>query len=49
VVNSPPPSAGDVGLIPGQRTDIPRAAGLLSPWAVTREPLHPNKDPAQPK
>lgn len=49
VVNSPPPSAGDMDLIPCQRTEIPQAAGLLSPWVLTREPLHHNEDPTQPK
>ena len=30
VVKSPPPSAGDSGLIPGQGTKIPHATGQLS-------------------
>ena len=31
VVDSPPSSAGDMGLIPGGGTNIPQATGLLSP------------------
>ena len=38
VVKNPPSSAGNAGLIPGQGTKIPHAAGQLSPCATTREP-----------
>ena len=31
VVKNPPYNAGDAGLIPGQGTKIPHAAGQLSP------------------
>ena len=31
VVKNPPSTAGDAGLIPGQGTEIPHAAGQLSP------------------
>ena len=31
----------DTGLIPGQGTKIPHAAGQLSPWATTREACAP--------
>ena len=31
VVKNPPSNAGDWGLIPGQGTKIPHAAGQLSP------------------
>ena len=43
VVKSPPSNAGDTGLIPGQRTKIPHAAGQLSPWATTNELIHLNE------
>ena len=39
-VKSPPSSAEDAGLIPGQGTKIPRAAGQLS--LCTLEPVHHN-------
>ena len=35
--------AGDMGLIPGRKTKIPRAAGQLSLHAATRESMHPNE------
>ena len=38
VVKNPPSSAGDPGLIPGQGTRIPHAAGQLSPRTTTTEP-----------
>ena len=45
-------SAEDMGLIPGHRTKMPRAAGQPSPWGATTEPTqhsqeleHRNKDP----
>ena len=38
VVKNPPSNAGDAGLIPGQGTKIPHAAGQLSPLAATTEP-----------
>ena len=37
VVENPPYNAGDVGLIPGQGTMIPHAAGQLSLCATTAE------------
>ena len=37
-VKNPPSNAGNSGLIPGQRTETPRAAGQLSPHATIREP-----------
>ena len=37
VVKNLPYNAGDVGLIPGQGTKIPHAAGQLSPRATTTE------------
>ena len=37
VVKNPPYNAGDVGLIPGQGTKIPHAAGQLSPSDTTTE------------
>ena len=39
VVKNPPYNAGDMGLIPGQGTKIPHAAGQLSPCATTTEPV----------
>ena len=42
VVKYPPFNAGDAGLIPGQGTKIPRAAGQLSPHATTTELEHLN-------
>ena len=42
VVENPPCNAGDVGLIPGRETKIPRAAGRLSPRTATPEPVHLN-------
>ena len=37
MVKNPPSNAGDAGLIPGQGTKIPHAAGQLSPHATTTE------------
>ena len=37
VVQNPPYNAGDAGLIPGQGTKIPHAAGQLSLCATTTE------------
>ena len=37
VVKNPPSNAGDTGLIPGQGTKIPHAAGQLSLRATTTE------------
>ena len=37
VVKNPPSNARDAGLIPGQGTKIPHAAGQLSPCATTAE------------
>ena len=44
-----PSSAGDTGSIPGWETKIPHALGRLCPHTATTEPVHRNKDPAQPK
>ena len=38
VVKNLPSTAGDAGLIPGQGTRIPDAAGQLSPCTTTTEP-----------
>ena len=38
MVKNPPSNAGDVGLIPGQGTKIPHAAGQLSPHSSARAP-----------
>ena len=38
VVKNPSCNAGDAGLIPGQGTKIPHAAGQRSPHATTTEP-----------
>ena len=43
VVENPPSNAGDAGLIPGQGTKIPHAAGQLSPRTTTTEPVRLNK------
>ena len=49
VVKNLPSNAGDVGLIPGWGTKIPRASGLQSPRASTREkPTCHNGDSMQP-
>ena len=37
VVKNPPYNAGDAGSIPGQQTEIPDAAGQLSPRDTTAE------------
>ena len=37
MVENPPSSAGDTGLISGWGTNIPRATGQLSPCTTTRE------------
>ena len=42
VVKNPPSNAGDVGLIPGQGTKIPHAAGQLSLCAATTEHMGHN-------
>ena len=39
----------DTGSVPGAGTKIPRASGKLNLHTSTAEPLHCNKDPAQPK
>ena len=44
-----PSSAGDTGSIPGWETKIPHALGRLCPHTATTDPVHRNKDPAQPK
>ena len=40
VVKNPPYKAGDTGLIPGQGTKMPHAAGQLSPRTTTTELVH---------
>ena len=42
MVKSLPSSAGDVGVIPGLGTKIPRAAGQLGPRATATELAHRN-------
>ena len=42
VVRNPPCNAGDMGSIPGQRTEVPYAMGQLSPQVTTREPVGRN-------
>ena len=37
VVENPPYNAGDIGLVPGQGTKIPHAAGQLSLRTATTE------------
>ena len=49
MVKSLPSNAEDVGLIPGQGTKIPHAAGQLNPRAATKDPACNNEDPTQPK
>ena len=39
VIKNPPSSAGDMGLIPGQRTKIPCSVGQLSPGTTTGEAM----------
>ena len=46
VVKNLPFNAGDTGLIPGQGTKIPHAAGQLSPHTSTRESMGHNEEPA---
>ena len=48
VVKNLPSNAGDMGLIPGQRTKIPRAVEHLSSCAATKDPTRHNQDPTQP-
>ena len=38
MVKNPPSNAGDAGLIPGEGTKIPHAAGQLRVRATTTEP-----------
>ena len=40
VVKNLPPNAGDMGLIPGQETNIPHAVGQVSPHATTAGPMY---------
>ena len=49
MVRNLPSNAGILGLIPGQGTGIPHAAGQLTPCTATTEPLHHKKDSTQPK
>ena len=46
MVENPPSNAGDVGLIPGQGTNIPNVTGQLSPRAATTELVLLNREPA---
>ena len=39
MVKNSPSNAGDVGLIPGQITKIPHAAGQLNPHTTNRKPV----------
>ena len=39
VVKNPPYNTGDMRLLHGQGTKIPRAVGQLSPWATITEHL----------
>ena len=41
-----PSNAGVVGLIPSQRTKVPRALEQLNPWATTRETWRPHGRPS---
>ena len=50
VVNNLLSNAGDMpGLISGWGIKIPHAVGQLSLSAATREAMHHNEDPGQPK
>ena len=40
MVKNLPANAGDISLLLGLRTKIPRATGQLNPWATTMEPAH---------
>ena len=42
MVKNSPSNAGDADSIPGQETEIPHAAGQLSPRPTTTEPAHHN-------
>ena len=42
VVKNPPSNSGEADWIPGQGTNIPHAAGQLSPHATTAEPSRLN-------
>ena len=42
MVENPPSNAGDAGSIPGRGTEIPHAAGQLSPCAATTEHVSHN-------
>ena len=44
MVKNPPSNAGDADSIPGGETNIPHAAGQLSPWAAITE-LAPQLEP----
>ena len=47
VVKNPPSNAGDAGSIPGWETRLSQAAGQLSPWATTTEPVRLSEREAQ--
>ena len=40
MVKNLPANAGDISLLLGPTTKVPRATGQLSPWAPTIEPAH---------
>ena len=45
VVNNSPSKAGDVGLIPGQETEILQIEGQLNLCAAIKQPAHHNEAP----
>ena len=47
MVKNSPSSAKDTGVILGQGTKIPHAAGQMSTSATMTEPMYYNKDPVQ--
>lgn len=44
-----PSNVVDTGVIPGQRTKIPRGTKQLRLHSTATEPTHLNRDPARPK
>ena len=47
MVENPPSSGGDTGLISGWGTNIPHAMGQLSPWTTITEPECPRAHATQ--
>ena len=47
MVENPPSSGGDTGLISGWGTNIPHATGQLSPWTTITEPECPQAHATQ--